>query len=279
MTAPAATSTRRRARRRFNRTNPLLVNALRLAVLVAFLLLWERFAGPRDDPSAFLDEFYVSKPSAIWRSITSWLDQGILFSSIAVTLQEAVWGLLIGTGLGLVAGFSLGVSPLLSAVLKPYVTALNSIPRLALVPLFLLWFGLGISSKLALVATIVFFLVFYSTYAGVQDVEQELIDVVRLMGARRIHVHAKVTLPSAMKWIIEGLRVSVPYSLVAAVTAEMIASNRGMGFLLIRSSGQFNTAGVFGAIVVLMCVSVVLSALVSLLERYLLRWKPRNLRR
>ena len=202
------------------------VNVCRVAVVGGFILLWEYGSGnPKTDRHVLVDEFFVSKPSEIWDAFTGWIEEGVLLDSILITLQETVVGFLIGASLGLVTGFVLGVNPFLSAVFRPIITALNSIPRLALVPLFILWFGLGIPSKLALVATIVFFLVFYSTYEGVADVDREQLDVLRLMKAKRWQLHAKVTLPSAMTWIIAGLRVSVPYALVAAVTAEMIASN------------------------------------------------------
>jgi NitT/TauT family transport system permease protein len=256
----------------------VIVNVCRLAILVGFLALWEWGSGnPRTDDHVLVDEFFVSSPSAIWDALTGWIEEGVLWDSIYVTLQETVIGFFIGATLGLVIGFVLGVNGFLSAVFRPFITALNSIPRLALVPLFILWFGLGINSKLALVATIVFFLVFYSTYEGVADVDRQQLDVLRLMKARRWQLHAKVTLPSAMTWIIAGLRVSVPYALVAAVTAEMIASNRGMGYLVVRSSGQFFTAGVFAGIFVLIIMALVLTGLVTLLERRLLRWKPGRL--
>ncbi|MDX3663742.1 ABC transporter permease [Streptomyces sp. ID05-26A] len=201
------------------------------------------------------------------------IEQGVLLSSISVTLQETLVGFVIGAALGLVVGFVLGTSRTLSDILSPILAALYAIPRLALIPLFMLWFGLGFGSKLALVITVVFFLVFYNTHSGVRDVDQELVGVLKVMKASRWQVHTKVTIPSAMTWIIAGLHVSVPYALVAAVTGEMVASNRGMGYLIIRASGQFNTAGVFGGIAVLMALALVLTAVVHWLERKLLSWK------
>jgi NitT/TauT family transport system permease protein len=273
--APTAPST---GRKRFRVTRwKVLVNLTRLAVIGGALLAWERFAGDPTKGRVLIDQFYVSRPSAIWDAFTGWIDEGVLITGIWVTLQETVFGFLIGAVLGLITGFILGTSRFISAVFRPIVTALNSIPRLALVPLFILWFGLGMSSKMAFVAMIVFFLVFFNTYAGVSDVDDHLLDVLRLMKAKRWQLHTKVTLMSAMTWIIAGLRVSVPYALVAAVTAEMIASNRGMGYLVVRSSGQFFTAGVFAGILVLMVVAMGLTGLVTLLERRLLRWKPDRL--
>lgn len=261
------------------RRRRLVIIGLRLAVLIAVLATWQFAVGdPKHDGFVLVDEFYVSRPSEVVRSLQRWQDEGVLLSSVWLTFQTTFVGFAIGSAIGLVVGFVLGTSQTTSDVFKPFIVALNSIPRLALVPLFLLWFGLGVSSKIALVAVIVFFLVFMNTYNGVRDVSAQLVDGLRLMQAKPWQIHAKVTLPSAMSWIIAGFQVSVPYALVAAVTGEMLASNRGMGYLVQRSASQFNTAGVFGAIVVMMIMATALSAVVSLVERWLLAWKPQNLR-
>ncbi|MFF5989436.1 ABC transporter permease [Prauserella flavalba] len=246
---------------------------LRIALVAAIIAAWQVFSGPPGAPLTLIDEFYLSRPTAMWDAARQWAEQGILLSNVLTTMQVTLLGFLIGAVLGMAAGFVLGSSPTLSAVFSPVVAALYAIPRLALIPLFLLWFGLGIGSKLALVITVVFFLVFYNTHSGVRDVDRELVNVLRVMQASRWHIHTKVTIPSAMNWIIAGLRVSVPYALVAAVTGEMTASNEGMGYLIIRASGQFNTAAVFAGIVVLMVLALLLGAVVNLLEKRLLAWK------
>lgn len=249
----------------------------RLALIVGLLIAWQLFSGNPNHGLTLIDEFYISKPSAMYDSISAWLEQGTLFSNLFVTIQETLIGFVIGAALGMLVGFLLGTSPHLSAVFSPIMAALYAIPRLALIPLFLLWFGLGMGSKLALVITVVFFLVFYNTHSGVRDVDQGLVDVLKVMKASRWHIHTKVTIPSAMAWIIAGLQVSVPYALVAAVTGEMTASNSGMGYLIIRASGQFNTAGVFAGIFVLMVLALLLGAVVAMLEKRLLGWKRNRL--
>lgn len=250
--------------------------ATRVALVLGSLCVWQIVSGrPGSGPWTLIDQFYISKPTAIWEGIVGWWSEGILVDSILITFQETIIGFALGASAGLVVGFLLGINDFAARVLNPILAALYAIPRLALIPLFLLWFGLGIESKIALVFILVFFMVFYNTYSGVRDVDQELIDVLRVMKASSWDVHTKVTIPSAMNWIIAGLRLSVPYALVGAVTGEMIASNRGMGYLIIRSSGQFYTAGVFAGIVVLMCMALVLTGLVSILEKRLLRWKPK----
>lgn len=267
---PSVSALARRARQR-RRTMILVIQA---ALAVGILILWEWAAGPRETPGILIDEFYISRPSLIGNALTRWLAEGVLWISIYYTLQSTVLGFLIGTALGLVIGFVLGVNPVLAAVFQPFINALYSIPRLALVPLFMLWFGIGIGSKLAVVVAVVFFLVFFATFSGVKNVDQELLDKLRLMRASWWSVHWKVTLPSATTFIISGLSISLPYALVAQVTAEMLSSNRGMGYLLIRSSSQFYTPGVFAAITVLMVMGVALTWFIRLLENWLLRWKP-----
>lgn len=255
----------------------LLVITLRWVLIAVFLLVWQFGAGEPGRGFVLIDEFYVSKPSDIFRAIWAWQSEGILITNILDTLYVTVVGFLLGAAVGLPVGLLLGVSRFISDVAQPFVSALNSIPRLALVPLFLLWFGLGMTSKLVFVASIVSFLIFYNTYYGVRDVDRQLINVAKIMHASWWQLHAKITIPSATTWIIAGLRISVSYALIAAVTSEIISSNSGMGFLITSSAAQFYTAGVFGGIIVLMVISMLLVFLVTLLEQRLLRWKPDTL--
>jgi NitT/TauT family transport system permease protein len=261
------------AQRRRTRRRVVLINVARLLCLAGSLALWELFSGPPGDRWTLIDEFYLSEPSAVAAALRDFVDGGVLWSNVLITFQETAVGFLVGALAGVAVGFAVGVNKFLASVLTPFVTALYSVPRLAIAPLFILWFGLGIESKIFFVATIVFFLVFYNTYSGVRDVDRELIDVLRIIKPGRLHIYRRVTLPSAMTWILTGLRVSAPYALVGAVTSEMISSNRGMGYLLIRASGQLDTAGVFAAIVVMMVMALMITAVVLVLERYFLRWK------
>jgi NitT/TauT family transport system permease protein len=254
----------------------IIINVGRVALPVGVLLLWQLASGDPDD-GALIDSFYVSKPSEIWAALVGWVEDGVLLESVLATVTAMLYGFAVGASLGILVGIVLGSSPMLGDIFRPLIVALNAVPRLALVPLFILWFGFGLGSKVALVALIVFFLVFYSTYEGVRDVEQRLIDVLKVMNASRLTLQMKVRIPSAATWIIQGLRVSVPYALVAAVTAEIIGANTGIGYLIQLSAGTFYTAGVFAGIFVLVVVSVLINALVTLLEKRLLRWKPRNL--
>ncbi|MDQ6525231.1 ABC transporter permease [Nocardioides sp. LHD-245] len=271
-TAKAVSEQRRRKRISF-----LMVNGARLAVGVALIGSWQVFAGkPGSRALVLIDEYYVSRPTDIWDSLVNFVETGVLWPNVWVTVQEMILGFAVGLLLGLLAGFVVGSNRFVSDVAMPYVSALYSVPRLALVPLFLLWFGLGLTSKVAFVGMLVFFLVFYNTYAGVRDVDKDLVNTLRLMGAGRWTIVRRVTIPSAMTWILAGLRVSAPYALVGAVTSEMISSNEGLGYMLTRASGQFDTSGVFAAIAVMMALAIVVNGLVAAAERYFLAWKSRG---
>lgn len=245
-----------------------VVLAVQLLLIAILLFCWE--IAPKD---GMFDPFYVSRPSTVLNTLITWHNTGLLWGNMLITLQITIYGFLIGAGLGFVVGSLLGVSRWLGRILTPFVTALQSVPRLALVPLFILWFGIGMTSKLALVATVVFFLVFAATRAGVFSVDEQLTNALRIMRATWWQVHLKATLPSAVIWIAEGLRVSVPWALVATVTAEILSANEGLGYLIARSAGQFFTAGVFAAIFVLTILGVLLTFLITLIEKRLLRWK------
>lgn len=244
--------------------------ALRLALLLLLLGGWELASG------RVVDQFFISKPSAIWGRLATWLGNGTLPFHVGITMHEALLGLLFGGVGGVLVGFALGRNLFLARLLDPYITAFYSLPKVALAPLFILWFGIGIAAKIVLSAVIVFFLVFYNTYAGVRDADQDLIDVVRLMRGKRRHVLTIAVIPSAMVWVFTGLKIAVPYALIGAVVGEMMASNKGLGHLIEGSAGQFDTAGVFAALLVLMAISTTLHELLNRLERIVLRWKLVN---
>lgn len=245
----------------------LKMNAVRLGLIVVTLALWEAASG------RVIAEFWVSKPSVIGDRLLEWIRSGYLVLHLGITLQEMFWGFLVGAGAGILAGFVLGQNRFLGRLMGPLITAVYALPKIALAPLFVLWFGIGLQMKVALSATIVFFLVFWNTYAGVRDVDPELVDVLRVIGARRQHLVLKVVLPQALTWIYVGLKLSVPYALIGAVVGELIASNRGLGYVLQNSAGQFDTAGVFAALFVLMVISTALNEILDRSEASVLRWK------
>jgi NitT/TauT family transport system permease protein len=247
--------------------------AIRLGLLAAALVAWEAMAGNPKTEFALVDRFWTSQPSEIAQRLVEWITRGTLWLHLLITLQEMLIGLIIGSLAGITLGFLLGRNVTLARVLDPFIMAIYSIPKLALAPLFILWFGIGLEPKIVLVSTACFFLLFLNTYSGVRDVDRELVDIIRVMGASQRDLQFKVVLPSASPWILTGLKAAVPYSLIGAVVGEIMASNRGLGYLLIHAQGQYDTAGVFAAIIVLMLMGLLLNEVVNRSEAYLLRWK------
>lgn len=259
---------RRKAKVRVSKTRRRLENlAMQVALVTAFFSLWE-YASDRWIPALF-----VSKPSKIWETMWQWLMDGTYASNLWVTIEATVAGFALGAGLGMLLGFLTGAWRRLGEVLQPIVTAFYTLPRLALAPLFLLWFGLGIEFRIVFSAVIVFFLVYYNTYFGVREVSRDLIAAVRIMGANRLQVATRVIIPSALVWVTAGLKISVPYALVGVVVAEMLASDKGMGYLLSRGASQFAAYESFAAIAGLLVVALVVDWAITALTRYALRWK------
>lgn len=255
-----------KAMRQSARKRKMLVWVARLAVLAVIIGFWQFAAG------RLINAFFTSSPTAIAARLWEWILDGTVLTNLLFTVQAMVLGFVIGSLSGIVVGFVLGRIPFLAQVLDPLIVSVYSLPKIALAPLFILWFGIGLLSKVVLAAVIVFFFLFYNTYSGVREVDRELVDVVRLMGGTRRHILTKVVLPSAATWIFAGLRLAVPYSLIGAVVGEIVASNRGLGYLLKRSSGVFDTAGVFASLVILMVIATVLNMAVNQFERRTSRW-------
>jgi NitT/TauT family transport system permease protein len=245
----------------------LVVLLWRIGIAVAVLGIWQ-FASGR-----LIKPFWISSPLAIWDQLATWIATGDLWLHVEVTLTETLLGFIFGALSGVIVGLALGLNRRLAAILDPFIVGFYSLPKIALAPLFILWFGVGLASKVVMATFVVFFLVFYNTYAGTLAVEQELVDVLRLMGASRRQIVAKVILPSVVIWIFTGMKTSVPYALIGAVVGEMMASNKGLGYLIQAAAGQYDTGGVFAALFVLSIIAMVLHAALKHSERRLLRWK------
>ena len=245
----------------------MVIWLIRFAILAFILIGWEISSG------WLLPPFFISSPSAIATVFWEWLESGRLFYHAAITVIEAFSGFVIGGFIGMTAGIILGRIKILADILDPFIMIFYSLPKIALAPLFVLWFGVGIDMKIILTATVVFFLVFLNTFTGVRNVSRELIAILNLMGGNNRHVLTKVVLPSAVAWVFAGLRLSVPYALIGAIVGELIAANQGLGFLLADASGQFDTAGVFAALVAIVLLAMVLNITVKLLERRAMPWR------
>ena len=242
----------------------------RLLFGAALLASWELSAGRLIDP------FWVSSPTAVFKYLYGVIADGSIFGHLAITLYETFTGFLIGAILGIGLGFALGQREVLAQVLDPYVVAFNGIPRIALAPLFIIWFGIGPTSKVILVVSVVFFLTFFNTFAGVKGVDAELKNILRIMGASERQILMKVTLPAIVPWISTGLKISLPYAIVAAVVGEFIAASKGLGYLINYNTSLFSTTGALGGILVLALVVVLCNEAITRAETYFLRWRPRE---
>jgi NitT/TauT family transport system permease protein len=245
----------------------LFIRLAQVAVGVAILLGWKLASGPLIDP------FFISAPDAVFAKLVQWVERGTLLTHAGYTFYATALGFLIGAAGGFAVGFAFGRSATVAAIFDPYITAIYCLPKIALAPLFIMWFGIGIESKIAMSAAVVFFLVFLNTFAGVRDVNPIHIHTTRIMGAGEWQLLRVVILPSAASWVLTGLKVSVPYALIGTVVGELISSNRGIGFLIGQAAGLFDTAGVFAGLTVLALAGVVINSGLKRLERHVLRWR------
>ena len=249
------------------RSAPIVV--WQVALGLTLLLAWEWGAA-----SNRLDKFFFSRPSDVAARVWQWISSGSIWGHLAVTLTEAVLSFVIGVFLGVLLGFLLARVPLLAALLDPYIKIANSLPRVVLAPIFLLWFGLGIWSKVALGVTVVFFIVFFNTYQGVREVDPFIVNNARMLGASEKQLIRHVLIPSALTWIFSSLHVSIGFAIIAVVVGEYLGASKGIGYTIAQAEGVFDTTGVFAGMAILAAVVLLVGEGVSRLERWLLRWKP-----
>jgi len=240
-----------------------------VAVFVLAVLAWEGLAA-----RGVLDPFFFSRPSHVAARIYQWFSIGSIYRHLLVTTQETVYAFLAGTALGVIAGFVFARVPLVSRIFDPYIKISNALPRIVLAPIFTLWFGLGILSKVVFGVTLVFFIVFFNTFHGVKEVDRNIMNNARTSGASERDLVRHVLLPSALTWILASLHTSVGLALVGAVVGEYLGSARGLGYLIAQAEGLFDTTGVFAGIVVLSIFVLAIDGVITLTERKLLVWKP-----
>ncbi|MFF7190814.1 ABC transporter permease [Streptomyces sp. NPDC008222] len=276
ISAPATVDTsksdRSHSRARAARKRKAVILVARVLLLVAVLGLWEVLSR-----TEVIDPFNFSMPSKIWDQIYTWITHGTALGSLGeqiwVTLQEALLGWIIGVVAGVLCGIALGRIAFLADVLGPYIKVLNSIPRIVLAPIFVIWFGLGPSSKVASAVVLVFFPVFFNAFQGAREVDRNLVANARILGASDRRVTLQVVIPSATSWIFTSLHVSFGFALIGAIVGEYIGATKGVGLLVAQSQGTFNAAGVYAAMVILAVVALVAEGLLTFAERRIFRWK------
>ncbi|MGC5167994.1 ABC transporter permease [Luteimicrobium sp. DT211] len=257
--------TRRRRRR-------LTVYGLRLAVLVGVLAFWEISVD------LWFDPFFYSKPSLIWDKLVTWFTDGTahgpIWQQIWYTLQEAVYGFVLGAIIGIVLGILLGRARLLSEVMQPFIQALNAVPRIVLSALFIIWFGLGMESKIATAFVLVFFPVFFNSFQGAREVDGNLVNNARILGASRWQVMRSIVVPSATSWILASLHTAFGFALIGAIVGEYAGATHGVGLLISSAQASFDSAGIYAGMVISTVMALVAEILLTALERRVLRWRP-----
>jgi NitT/TauT family transport system permease protein len=253
--------------------------AWQVLMLAAIFALWQVATQPDLIPPFVWDNpnraaFFFGEPVKIFKAIWEWFSEGAIYRHLLVTLEETALAFVIGSLLGLAIGLWLGLSPTASALFDPYITAFNAMPRVVLAPIFMVWFGLGIWSKVALGVTLVFFIVFFNVYQGVKEVSPVVLNNTVMLGANRRQLLRHVYLPSATSWLFSSLHTSVGMAFVGAVVGEYLGSASGVGYLIQQAEGAFDINTVFAGILVLTGFALVLDFAVGRVEKRLLVWRP-----
>jgi len=256
---------------RRRRRHPALVPALQIGFFLFVVGLWQLLVD-----SGAIDIFFFSRPSDIAVRLAEWLTSTRIYGHLAITLTEAMLAFVIGTISGVIAGFALARFDLLAAVFDPYIRIFNALPRVILAPIFILWFGLGIASKVALGVTLVFFIVFFNTFQGVREVDPVVLKNARMLRASEAQLLRHVYIPSALAWIFSSLHTSIGFALVGAVVGEYIGASRGIGYLVAQAQGTFDTTGVFAGLLLTSVVVLLIDMGINRLESHLLRWRPQK---
>lgn len=240
----------------------------RVVALLLLLGLWETASRLK-----WLDPFYVPAPSAIGKVLFSLFADGQIWTHLEATFSAAIIGLIAGLALGIVLGFVAALMPLLAQLIEPVMILLNAIPRVILAPLFVIWLGIELASKVALALILVAVLIFFAVYSGIKEVDQRLVERVRTLGGDRRVLIREVYVPSVTAWIMGSLKVAVGFAFTGAIVGEFVASSRGLGYLLQFAQSTYNAALTIALITLIMAFVVVLFVLSEWLERRLLRWR------
>jgi len=257
-----------------SRTRLALSHAAILGIVFA---IWYGLTTPGLVDEAYANKiaFFFGRPLQVLRVVVAWFTSGKIYPHLAITLWETVLAFAIGSLLGLGIGLWLALSPTASAVAEPYITALNAMPRVILAPIFAVWFGLGVLSKVALGVTLVFFIVFFNVYQGIREVSPVVLANARMLGASRRQLLRSIYLPSATSWVFSSLHTSVGMAFVGAVVGEYLGSAKGVGYLILQAEGVFDINTVIAGIVVLTVFALLLDFVVTKIEARLLVWRPR----
>jgi sulfonate transport system permease protein len=246
------------------------ITLARFVIIGGFLLLWEIASG------RWIEPFLISSPTRILSSLVTGFREGDLFQHTWVTFQEIAIGFPMGAISGIALGYWFGRSRLLAEIFEPIIIALNGIPRTAVAPLFIVWLGIGLWSKVGVVFLLTFFLNFFNTYTGMRQMDREYIDLANLMGVKGWKLTFKVIFPAISPYVFTGIRTSIPFAVIGAIVGEFVASTEGLGFFIRMSAGIFKTADVFVGIIVLMIMVIIMDRIAEMIEKRALRWQSQT---
>jgi sulfonate transport system permease protein len=248
--------------------------SLQLLVAVVALALWQLLSTVPVFGKILLPPFFFSNPVDVFGQVIAWFSSGVIWKHLFITLWESMLAFALGSLGGVMVGFWFARQPTVAAVFDPYVKMVNALPRVVLAPIFTLWLGLGIWSKVALGVTLVFFIVFFNVYQGVKEVSQTVLNNGRMLGMSERQLMRHVYWPSALSWMFSSLHTSVGFAVVGAVVGEYLGSAAGLGYLIQQAEGVFDVAGVFAGMFVLSIFVVLIDLGVTLVENRLLVWRP-----
>jgi NitT/TauT family transport system permease protein len=255
-------------RTRAGRHNKRGIALGRLAVLVVILAAWQIIATYK-----LVNPVLASSPRAVWDYLVESFSNGEMISNLIPTVEATLIAFGLASVCGIVIGLCFGVLPRVAKVFDPYITAINSLPRIALAPIFIIYFGINMSTKVALAFTIVIFVVLVNTYAGVISVDGDLRRLAVLYRLSKVQLFMKVLLPGAVPMIFAGLRLGITYAFLGVVTSELLAARNGLGLLVAQYANTFQMANVYGLILVLALLASIFTVGMTAIERHMLRWK------
>ncbi len=248
--------------------------SLQILVAILFFAVWYVLTTYPIFGTVILPPFFFSNPVDVVKQIVAWFASGVIWKHLWVTLLESMLAFVIGSIGGVLVGFWFARQPRTAAVFDPYVKMANALPRVVLAPIFTLWLGLGIWSKVALGVTLVFFIVFFNVYQGVKEVSPTVLANARMLGMNERQLMRHVYWPSALSWMLWSLHTSVGFAVVGAVVGEYLGAAAGLGYLIQQAEGIFDVAGVFAGMFVLAAFVIAIDIVVTLVEKRLLVWRP-----
>lgn len=242
----------------------------RIITGMVILSLWQGLSG------SVFKATWISQPSLIWKRLVKMTLDGSLWFHLSITLEEMLIGLLVGMTVGTAFGIVMANSGKAKHYFSPYIMALSSLPRAALAPLFVVWFGIGLYSKIFMVVMMVIFVSYYNAYEGIRNIDADLMQMMNSYKATRMQKLKWLIFPSIAPWIMNSLRLGIGTSAIGAVIAEMVGANRGIGYYINYSSALIDTTGIFAGLFVIMIVAVLLDQIIMAIEKSIFRYRTTN---